>query len=537
MSIQYDSAWDSAWGSAWGKHFPAWLKLLIVFTVLLGIIFRFANLDQKIYWRDETATSSRISGYTRAEVFQQVYDGRLVDVEAFKKYQQPNADKGLLDTVNSLAIEDPQHPPLYYVLARLWVEQFGSSIATIRALSALISLFAFPCLYWLCLELFGSAVVGWVAMAILAISLVHVSYAQEARQFSLWTVQILLSSAALLRAIRIMTVSGWGIYAATVSMGLYTIPLSALVAISHGLYVVLVERLRPNKTVFNYLLASTIGLFTFLPWLLILINQRSVFQTTTSWTAVDISKYVLVHTWLNNISLILVSVPAKSLIFALPIVILFAYSLSVLCRNTPQRSWLFILTLSGIMATALVLPDIVLGGKRSLIVRYVFPCYLGIQLSLAYLFARQMTSPLLKLWHRKLWQLLFVIFIAIGAWASWGNAQTEIAWYKSDNELLSIARVINQATHPLVISDVQIEAGRPADGMIGSVLALSHLLDSQVQFQLLPEFSFPTLPDNFDHIFLFSRSNTLAEHFSQTLQWKSTLLYKKRASLWQLEKS
>lgn len=42
-------------------------------------------------------------------------------------------------------------------------------------------------------------------MALIAVSPFHVLYAQEAREYSLWTVTILLSSAALLRAMRVKT--------------------------------------------------------------------------------------------------------------------------------------------------------------------------------------------------------------------------------------------------------------------------------------------------------------------------------------------
>jgi len=65
----------------------------------------------------------------------------------------------------------------------------------IRSLSAIISLLVFPGVYWL---LPGIWVVnGWIAIALIAVSPFHILYAQEAREYSLWTVTIALSSAAL----------------------------------------------------------------------------------------------------------------------------------------------------------------------------------------------------------------------------------------------------------------------------------------------------------------------------------------------------
>src|SRR5207248_4961479 len=94
----------------------------------------------------------------------------------------------------------------------------------------------FPGLYWLCRELFGCSRTAWMAVALLAVSPFHVLYAQEAREYSLWTVAILLSSAALLRAARLQTRRTWWAYAASVALGLYSHTLFVLVAGAHGAY-------------------------------------------------------------------------------------------------------------------------------------------------------------------------------------------------------------------------------------------------------------------------------------------------------------
>jgi uncharacterized membrane protein len=49
-----------------------------------GIFFRFVSLDQKVYWIDEAFTSLRVSGYTEAEVVQQVSNAPLVSIEALQ---------------------------------------------------------------------------------------------------------------------------------------------------------------------------------------------------------------------------------------------------------------------------------------------------------------------------------------------------------------------------------------------------------------------------------------------------------------------
>ena len=41
------------------------IKILFLVLLMLGIFFRFVNLDKKIYLRDEVLTSLQISGYTQ----------------------------------------------------------------------------------------------------------------------------------------------------------------------------------------------------------------------------------------------------------------------------------------------------------------------------------------------------------------------------------------------------------------------------------------------------------------------------------------
>ncbi|WP_035368270.1 glycosyltransferase family 39 protein, partial [Dolichospermum circinale] len=149
---------------------PIWLKLLIVFLIGLGIFLRFAHLGQKPIWYDEAFTLLGLSGHTVTEVQQEVLNQGVIPIAALDRYQHLNLDRGVSDTVRYLITSDPQHPPLYYTMVRMWAQVFGDSIVGVRSLSAAISLLIFPSVYWLCLELFESKTVGWVAIALMAVS-------------------------------------------------------------------------------------------------------------------------------------------------------------------------------------------------------------------------------------------------------------------------------------------------------------------------------------------------------------------------------
>lgn len=478
---------------------PNWLRFLVIFLLVLGIFFRFVNLDKKVYWYDETLSSITISGFTKDELYQQIFTGNEVGVADLLKYQYPNPEKSLIDTISSLSLDSPEHPPLYFVMARFWVQLFGNSVAVTRSLSAVISLLAFPCIYWLCLELFESPLVGWIAIALIAVSPFHVLYAQEAREYSLWTVTILLSSAALLQAIRLKTKSGWVIYAVTVVISFYTYLFSALVLIGHGLYVAITANWRFNKTAFSFLFALSAGFLIFIPWFLFILNHHS----SMSWASVKINGSDLVKIWLLNLTRIFLDVKfnlINPLTYLIPLVlVLVGYSIYFLYRNSTKQALFFIFTLMGIIALALLLPDIVKGARWSSIARYKTPFYLGIELAVAYLFATK-----IKFYgnnkQRNIWNFFLILLFSCGILSCASSSQAEGWWNKFHNSPnAQMARLVNQADSPLVISD----------SSHGNILSLSHLLDNKVRFQLVVEPKIPKIVDGFSDIFLFSPSKTL----------------------------
>mgnify|MGYP005840980493 CR=1 FL=1 len=486
---------------------PTGLRFFLVVLLVVGIFFRFYNLERKIYWHDEVYTSIRSFGYTQEEVVQQVFDGRIIGIEDLQKYQRISPEKSLGDTINSL-VKNPEHPPLYYLLVRFWMQLFGDFMRTPRGLSVLFSLLVFPCMYWLCLELFKSPLVGWVAVAFLAVSPFHALYAQEAREYSLWTITILLSSVALLRAMRLKTKFSWGIYGVTLALSLYTFLFSGFVAIGHGIYVVFREKLRLSKTIASYLVASGAGIIGFAPWVFVIITNFNELQGKTAWVNSQKDLSFLVKIWGLHVSAIFVDFCLDidhPFTYLVPPVLLIGvgYAIYLLYRHTPQEVWLFVLTLIGVTAIALILPDLLLGGRRSVSSRYFVPCYIGIQLAVAYLFATQIS--VVSFSKQKVWQGLMAILISLGIASCAVSSQADTWWNKVVGHRNSqIARLINQAPRPLVISNT-------SDTNTGNVISLSYLLDSKTRFQLVVEPNIPKIPDEFSDVFLFHLSENLQE--------------------------
>lgn len=79
-------------------------EILIIVILVIGMFFRFANLEKKFYWIDEGYTSMRISGYTDSEFIQELGDGKIKQIKSLQNSQHINAEKSVFDTVKKIGI-------------------------------------------------------------------------------------------------------------------------------------------------------------------------------------------------------------------------------------------------------------------------------------------------------------------------------------------------------------------------------------------------------------------------------------------------
>jgi len=514
-------------------------RLLIIVLLVLGIFFRFANLEQKPYWGDESLTSQRISGYTNQDFQAIVLQGNKMKAVEVQDYQRPHSKRDLMDAINAL-VKHGEHPPLYYLMARFWMQLFQNVVTTPRSLSAVISVVAMPCIYLLCGELFESSLVGWVAIGLLAISPLQILYAQEARQYSLWTVTILLSSWALLRAMRLQSKLNWGVYAVTLALGFYTHLISVIVAIGHGIYVLVHESFRFSKTLIAYVLASLAGCLLFLPWIGVMIADSQVENPSPGWSKTPTPLPSLVQSWLVNISHVFVDlndsfVYGNLWIYALTSMLVL-YAIYFLCNHTPKRIWLFVCLLIAVPALFLVLPDLLGGGRRSTPLRYFIPSSLGIQIAVAHLLYSKITSGInFGNWQQKLWQLITVVIVSSGVFSCALISQSDTWWTKGREYYhTDVAKIVNPKDQPLIIATWF------------DIRTLSHSLAPHVVLQAIrPLQEVNSVGKGFSNVFVYQSKATLDYLLEEnpnytidkTWKWKrqTTPVNTTQTTLWKLK--
>ena len=96
------------------------LQLLFVVCLLVGIGLRCTNAAHKVYWHDEVFTTIRVLGYSGSAIQEQVLEKTLVSAADLQAFQQFPEIRRWSDTWSAL-VSHPEHPPLFYLLERLWV--------------------------------------------------------------------------------------------------------------------------------------------------------------------------------------------------------------------------------------------------------------------------------------------------------------------------------------------------------------------------------------------------------------------------------
>jgi uncharacterized membrane protein len=140
---RYDSIWTNRVSS------EVWLALALT---VLGATLRFATLASQSYWFDEAQAA----------------------------HEMQLSLTGMLHTLGA----QETSPPLYFVIAWLWANVFGTGEAGLRSLSALAGTAAIPIAY-LCGRELVSGRAGLVAAAFVAVNPFMIWYSQEAREYML----------------------------------------------------------------------------------------------------------------------------------------------------------------------------------------------------------------------------------------------------------------------------------------------------------------------------------------------------------------
>lgn len=188
------------------------------------------------------------------------------------------------------ALRSDGHPPLYYWLLHVWMEAFGSSDASVRALSGLCSVAALAGCWQMGRELArdlpGSMQARWAPWCVAVVAAVtpwSVRYGTEARMYALVTVEVVIGWWCLRRSVRGGS-RRWLIGVALSTGALLLTHYWALYLVAAAVMVLSVRWWRAGAQRRRFvapLAAVLLGCLAFVPWLPVFGDQLA--HTGTPW--------------------------------------------------------------------------------------------------------------------------------------------------------------------------------------------------------------------------------------------------------------
>lgn len=141
------------------------------------------------------------------------------------------------DELRHIIVTRESNAGLYYLLLRQWM-RFGDSEAAVRALAGLAVIATVPVVWALGRRLFGRVAAGAAAI-LFATHPLAVQYGQEARTYGVVVLVVTVATLALVRGLASGRATAWAAWAGALAVGLYLHFFAALVAVAHGLAILL----------------------------------------------------------------------------------------------------------------------------------------------------------------------------------------------------------------------------------------------------------------------------------------------------------
>jgi uncharacterized membrane protein len=494
-----------------------WARVLAITLVVVGLVFRFTGLGSKVFWWDETHTGRAIAGSFWPEIVEDIYDGRILTRDEILVHQFPRDGRSTWTTIRMLAWEDPRQVPLYFVLARAWVKVFGASATILRTFSVVLSIISLPLAFLLVRELFGRTLEAWIAVGLIAVSPLHLVYAQEARQYMLWVDLLLLTSWLFLVALKRTTERGrpswrwFALYTGALGLTLITHLVTVLVMAAHLLFVVASKRLRVTAAVWVTAAAQLVVALLFLPWGLSILTEAQ-HRAWIPWAANDVGFGQWSRMAGGAYARAFVDIDAEITGFldrmsVVGVLVIILIGGILLVRHAPPQARLFLPLLGATCSLPLIVVDLTAGGWRTAVIRYQFPVVIATQLCVAFGIAHLLVSSGRR-WRRAC-VAAAAILVGCGIFSCVFYNRAEVWWNKGQSrEMLAAKAYVEQSPMPLVVSST-------SDGhSMGAVMSFAHASSDRTRFLLVAEPEMPVIPDEYEDIFVWSVTEAMLDRFT-----------------------
>jgi mannosyltransferase len=220
-------------------------SFLLIAILLLGLFFRLYDLGRESLWLDEA------------------YSIKFAELNLSQIFFLPE-----------------NNPPLYYIILHWWIHLFGISEFSVRFPSAIFGFLSIFMMYKIGSELFDINV-GKLSSLLMAFSLFHIQYSQEARTYSLSVLLTILSMYFFIKLLKKVSHRFLIGYVLSSILLMYSHIYGLFIIIAQNIYFIVLSLLSKEAEKLNFkkwLLIQSILIVLFAPWISIFINQVHAVQ-------------------------------------------------------------------------------------------------------------------------------------------------------------------------------------------------------------------------------------------------------------------
>jgi uncharacterized membrane protein len=422
--------------------------------IVLGVWLRFSTIGAKYSFMDEMYSSIHAAGFTLSDLSRLAPKGLVTAAELVKQFESPSSTRSAVDTVRVLAVTDPQHPPLYYLLLRAGETIFGDALALRRAVSATLGVALLAVVFWLASELSGSLTVAWASAALVAVSPYQLVFSQDVREYMLFELLAALSAVVLLRALRGSSSLLWAAYAMLLTLTLYSALFAVIVLLAFAVYAFLCSRAQGMRRLVPFAVSTGAAFLLFMPWVAALAMHWRYATSTNGWYAAPLPLKLYAAKLIFGVTSIFFDAEYLDIWFGIllaPIAIAAAVGAYRLIRSSePSGGKLFVFSVVGTSSAAFLGSDLLLHASRATQERYLTFAFLIVEIGVAW----GVSSGLERAGkERRIAAVSTGILIVGGAFSCLIASRQKIWWENNDGaRLAAVAQLVDSRPGSLVLT-------------------------------------------------------------------------------------
>ncbi|MBX9770603.1 MAG: hypothetical protein K2X29_04490 [Candidatus Obscuribacterales bacterium] len=359
-----------------------WLIVGIVFLIA-SFTIRLMTIENSLFWHDEAITMCELSGISIREYQDRVTDNVWKSKDLLQEFQSVHRVGPELIIAN-VYVNEPLHAPFYFIIQYYWNCAFGNSVAVNRLPALIFSLLQLPVFYWLAWEMTRTRLGAFICTMFVGLSPWMLIYAQSTRFYSLMYVLLPLLCALFFLAYRSGKMRYWIAFGLLAVLSWYTTLLTGAILGAQALFLISQHvRFKNGKfstheikrviaPVVLMLMTFVLAIFFYIPTFHSYGDLKSVLSTFQPIHRI-VPKKELFDSWLYGPFSLFAYGPnaeIRNLLMGICILI-FLFGVVLIYRFGNRRVLLFCAFLVFGVALLCHIPDFVLGGTRSTVVKYM----------------------------------------------------------------------------------------------------------------------------------------------------------------------